>query len=106
AIQVNLSDIYAMNGTATQVTVSIGLSSRFTLEAVEELYSGILLACDKYKVDLVGGDTSSSAQGLVISVTSIGSVEADKAVFRDGANVGDLICVSGDLGGAYVGLQL
>lgn len=106
AIQVNLSDIYAMNGMASQVTVSIGLSSRFTLEAIEEIYAGILLACEKYEVDLVGGDTSSSAQGLVISVTSIGSVEADKAVFRDGANVGDLICVSGDLGGAYVGLQL
>lgn len=106
AIQVNLSDIYAMNGTATQVTVSIGISSKFPLEAVEELYLGISIACEKYGIDLVGGDTSSSKQGLVISVTSIGYVDEDKVCYRDGAQEGDLICVSGDLGGAYIGLQL
>ena len=106
AIQVNLSDIYAMNGMATQVTVSLGFSSRFPLEAVEELYSGMLLACDKYKVDLVGGDTTSSKQGLVISVTSIGYADEAEIVYRNTAQEGDLLCVSGDLGGAYMGLQL
>src|SRR5476651_1854913 len=106
AIQVNLSDIYAMNGTASQVTVSLGFSSKFPLEAVEELYSGMLLACDKYNVDLIGGDTSSSKQGLVISVTSIGYADEKDVVYRNTAGEGDLICVSGDLGGAYVGLQL
>src|SRR6201991_4657999 len=106
AIQVNLSDIYAMNGTATQVTVSIGISSKFPLEAVEEFYEGIYLACEKYNVDLVGGDTSSSKQGLVISVTSIGYADEKDVVYRSGAEEGDLICVSGDLGGAYTGLQL
>jgi len=106
AIQVNLSDIYAMNGTASQVTVSIGISSKFPLDAVEELYEGIYLACDNYNIDLVGGDTSSSKQGLVISVTSIGYADEKDVVYRSGAEEGDLICVSGDLGGAYVGLQL
>jgi len=106
AIQVNLSDIYAMNGTASQVTVSIGMSSKFPLEAIEELYNGIYLACEKYNVDLVGGDTSSSKQGLVISVTSIGYADEKDVVYRNGAQEGDLICVSGDLGGAYTGLQL
>src|ERR1700712_5409383 len=106
AIQVNLSDIYAMNGTATQVTVSIGMSSKFPIEAIEELYEGIYIACEKYGVDLVGGDTTSSKQGLVISVTSIGYADPGDVVYRDGAQEGDLICVSGDLGGAYVGLQL
>ncbi|HUH33504.1 MAG TPA: thiamine-phosphate kinase [Daejeonella sp.] len=106
AVQANLSDIYAMNGTATQVTVSIGISSKFPLEAVEELYMGITIACEKYGIDLVGGDTSSSKQGLVISVTSIGYADEDKICYRDGAKEGDLICVSGDLGGAYIGLQL
>lgn len=106
AVQVNLSDICAMNGTASQITFSIGLSSKFPLEAVEELYEGALLACKKYKVDLIGGDTSASKQGLVISVTSIGYADADEVVYRNGAQDGDLICVSGDLGGAYVGLQL
>ncbi|MBC7913496.1 MAG: thiamine-phosphate kinase [Pyrinomonadaceae bacterium] len=106
AVQVNLSDIYAMNGTASQITVSLGLSSKFPIEAVEELYSGILLACDKYKIDLVGGDTSSSKQGLVISVTSIGYADEADICYRNTANEGDLICVSGDLGGAYMGLQL
>ncbi|WP_295648142.1 thiamine-phosphate kinase [uncultured Mucilaginibacter sp.] len=106
AIQVNLSDIYAMNGTASQVTVSLGFSSKFPLEAVEELYSGMLLACDKYEIDLVGGDTTSSKQGLVISVTSLGYADENDIVYRNTAIEGDLICVSGDLGGAYMGLQL
>ncbi len=106
AIQVNLSDIYAMNGIASQVTVSIGLSSRFPLEIIEELYEGIQLACKKFGVDLVGGDTSASKQGLVISVTSIGHANEKDICYRDGAQEGDLICVSGDLGAAYVGLQL
>jgi len=106
AVQVNLSDIYAMNGMASQITFSIGLSSKFPLEAIEELYEGALLACKKYNIDLIGGDTSASKQGLVISVTSVGFVEKDRVVYRSGAQEGDLICVSGDLGGAYVGLQL
>ena len=106
SVQVNLSDIYAMNGTATQVTVSIGISSKFPLEAVEEFYEGIYLACEKFNVDLVGGDTTSSRQGLVISVTSIGYADEKDIAYRNTANEGDLICVSGDLGGAYVGLQL
>src|SRR5690606_1720388 len=106
AVQVNLSDIYAMNGIASQITFSIGLSSKFPLEAVEEIYEGALIACKKYNVDLVGGDTSASAQGLVISVTSIGYADTDKIAYRSGAKDGDLLCVSGDLGGAYVGLQL
>lgn len=106
AIQVNISDIYSMNGTASQVTVSLGLSSKFSLEAVEELYSGMILACEKYKVDIVGGDMSSSKQGLVISVTSIGYADEKTICYRSGANEGDLLCVSGDLGAAYVGLQL
>jgi len=106
AIQVNLSDIYAMNGMASQVTVSIGISSKFPLEAVEELYEGIYLACEKFNVDLVGGDTTSSRQGLVISVTSIGYADEKDITYRNTAKEDDLICVSGDLGGAYVGLQL
>jgi len=106
AVQVNLSDIYAMNGIATQITVSIGLSSRFPIEAIEEIYEGIYIACTKYGVDLVGGDTTASKQGLVISVTSIGYADTEDIVYRDSAGEGDLICVSGDLGGAYVGLQL
>lgn len=106
AVQVNLSDIYAMNGTASQITFSLGISSKFPLEAVEELYQGVLLACDQYKVDLIGGDTSSSKQGLVISVTSIGYADEADVTYRNTADEGDLVCVSGDLGGAYVGLQL
>lgn len=106
AVQVNLSDIYAMNGMASQITFSIGLSSKFPLEAVEEIYEGALIACKKYKVDLVGGDTSASKQGLVISVTSIGYADEEDIVYRNGAQEGDLICVTGDLGGAYMGLQL
>lgn len=106
AVQVNLSDIYAMNGTASQITFSIGLSSKFPLEAVEEIYQGALIACKKYNVDLIGGDTSASVQGLVISVTSIGFADEDQIAYRSGAQEGDLLCVSGDLGAAYVGLQL
>ncbi|RZM23308.1 MAG: thiamine-phosphate kinase [Pedobacter sp.] len=106
AVQVNLSDIYAMNGVATQITVSIGISSKFPLEAVEEIYKGIELACNKFNIDVIGGDTSSSKQGLVISITSIGHAEKKDVVYRNGAGEGDLICVSGDLGGAYVGLQI
>ncbi|KLT64621.1 thiamine-phosphate kinase [Pedobacter sp. BMA] len=106
AVQVNLSDIYAMNGKASQITFSLGLSSKFPLEAVEEIYKGVELACNKYNIDLIGGDTSSSKQGLVISVTSIGYADADKIAYRNGAQEHDLLCVSGDLGGAYVGLQI
>lgn len=106
AVVVNLSDIYAMNGKPTQITVSIGLSSRFSLEAVDELYTGILLACEKYNVDLVGGDTTSSLTGLTISVTAIGEADEDAIVYRNGAKETDLICVSGDLGAAFLGLQL
>lgn len=106
AVQVNLSDIYAMNGVATQITVSIGLSSKFPLEAVEEIYKGIELACNKFNIDLIGGDTSTSKQGLVLSITSIGHAEKADVTYRNGAGEGDLICVSGDLGGAYVGLQI
>lgn len=106
SIVVNLSDIYAMNATPKQVTVSIGVSSKFSLEAVEELYSGMLLACNRYEVDLIGGDTSSSKQGLVISVTAIGEANAEDLVYRSGAKVNDLLCVTGDLGGAYTGFQL
>lgn len=106
AVVVNLSDICAMNARPEQVTVSIAISNRFSLEAIEELYSGILLACEKYQVDLVGGDTTSSTSGLVISVTAIGTASADEVVLRSGARPTDLICVSGDLGGAYLGLQI
>ncbi len=104
AIVVNLSDIYAMNGTPRQVIVGLGLSSRFPLEAVEELYAGMKLACDKYQVDLVGGDTSNSKQGLVLSVTAIGDVAKDAVVYRGPVKEKELLCVSGDLGGAYAGL--
>ena len=103
---VNFSDVYAMNGTPRQITVSLGISSRFTVEHMEELYSGIRLACEIYGVDLVGGDTTSSRQGLVISITCIGEAESDKVVSRSGAKDTDFICVSGDLGAAYMGLQL
>ena len=106
AVVVNLSDIYAMNGTPKQITVSIAISNRFSVEAVEEIYSGIYLACTNYGVDLVGGDTSASRQGLVISVSVIGEVQENKVVYRSGAKENDLLVVSGDLGGAYMGLQL
>lgn len=103
---VNFSDIYAMNGTPRQITVSLGISKRFTVEHIEELFAGIRLACEIYGVDLVGGDTSASNQGLVISITCIGDAPEDKIVYRSGAHDTDLICVSGDLGAAYMGLQL
>lgn len=106
AIVTNLSDIYAMNAMATQVTVSIAISNRFSVEALEELYAGIKAACDTYKVDLVGGDTSSSLSGLLISVTALGSAPKEELVYRSGAQVGDIICVSGNLGAAYLGLQI
>lgn len=106
AIICNLSDIYAMNGTPKQVVVSIAVSNRFSLEAVEELYAGINLACNHYKVDLAGGDTTSSVSGLVISVTAIGTAAKNQVVYRNSANENDLICVSGDLGAAFLGLQL
>ena len=106
SVIVNLSDIYAMNADPRQILVSIAISNRFKLAALEELYAGMLMACKKYNVDLVGGDTSSSKQGLVISVTSIGYADEKDIVYRNGAHEGDLICVSGDLGGAYTGLQL
>ncbi len=103
---VNFSDIYAGNGRPTQITVSLGISSRFTVEHIEELYDGIRLACKQYGVDIIGGDTSASHQGLVISITCLGEVAKGKAVGRGGAHDTDLICVSGDLGAAYMGLQL
>ena len=106
AIAVNVSDIAAMYAKPTQVTVNIALGARYTVEAVEELYEGIRLACENYKVDLVGGDTTSSRAGLVISVTAIGEVAKGEAVVRSGAQVNDLICVTGDLGAAYLGLQV
>lgn len=106
AVVVNISDIYAMNGKPTQITVSMGISNRFSLEALQELYEGIALACQRYGVDLVGGDTCSSKQGLIISITAIGVAEKDLVVYRNGAKEGDLICVSGDLGAAYLGLQI
>lgn len=103
---VNFSDIYAMNGTPRQITVSLGISKRFSIEDLEELYSGIRLACDVYGVDLVGGDTSASMTGLTISITCLGEGERGKVTYRNGARETDLICVSGDLGAAYMGLQL
>jgi len=103
---VNLSDIYAMNATATQITVSIAVSNRFPLEAIEELYAGIALACKKYKVDLIGGDTTSSTTGLLISITAIGEATEENLAYRKGAKPNDLLVVSGDLGGAYMGLQV
>ena len=106
AAVVNFSDIYAMNGTPRQITVSLGVSSRFTVEHLEQLYAGIRKACEVYGVDLVGGDTTASRSGLVISITVIGDAPKDKVVLRSGANDTDLICVSGDLGAAYMGLQL
>lgn len=106
AVVVNLSDIYAMNATPTQITLSIGISNRFSLEALNEFYEGVYFACEKYGVDLIGGDTSSSQKGFIISVTAIGEVAPDQFIKRSTASKGDLICVSGDLGGAYLGLTL
>jgi len=106
SVIVNLSDIYAMNAIPKQITVSIALSNRFSVEALEEIYFGIKTACDAYGVDLIGGDTTSSKSGLVISITALGVGEEDKLTYRSGAKSGDLICVSGDLGASYLGLQL
>ena len=103
---VNFSDIYAMNGQPKQITVSLGISKRFSVEDLEDFYEGLQLACEVYAVDLVGGDTTSSLTGLTISITCIGEGEKDKIVYRNGAKDTDLICVSGDLGAAYMGLQL
>jgi len=106
SVVVNLSDIYAMNATPTQITVSIAFSNRFSLEALDELYEGIYIACEKYNVDLIGGDTSSSTKGLIISVTALGEVTPNKFVTRSGAQKGDLLCVTGFLGGSFLGLTL
>jgi len=106
AVVVNISDIIAMNATPTQILLNISISNRFSLEALEEFYEGVYIACEKYNVDLVGGDTASSPKGLTISITAIGEVVENQHVTRSGAQVGDLICVTGDLGAAYLGLQL
>lgn len=106
AIMVNLSDVYAMNATPKQVTVSIAVSNRFPVEALEELYSGIELAANLYKVDVIGGDTTSSTSGLVISITALGSAKEEDVVYRSGAKPNDLLVVTGDLGAAYMGLQV
>lgn len=103
-VVVNLSDVYAMNATPTQITLSIGISNRFGVEALDEFYEGVYAACEKYGVDLVGGDTASSQKGFIISVTAIGEITPEKFVKRSGAKKGDLLCVSGDLGAAYIGL--
>src|SRR5690606_34664717 len=106
AVAVNVSDIVAMNGRAQQVTVSIALSNRFSVEAVDALYEGIKAACDNYSIDLVGGDTTSSSSGLIVSVTAIGRVAKNRIAYRSGAKENDIICVTGDLGGAFAGLQV
>ena len=106
AVIVNLSDVYAMNATASQITISIAVSNRFPVEALEELYAGIQAAASLYKIDVIGGDTTSSTSGLVISITALGQVEAEKVTRRDTAKEGDLLVVSGDLGAAYLGLQV
>ena len=106
AVMVNLSDIYAMNGTPRQITVSLAISKRFSVEDMEELYAGMRLACEAHHVDIIGGDTTSSLTGLAISITAIGDVSKEKVVYRNGARETDLICVSGNLGAAYMGLQL
>ena len=106
AVVVNLSDIYAMNAIPQQITFSVGVSNRFSVEAMDELYAGVKAACELYSVDLIGGDTSSSSKGMVISVTAIGRTDKDKIVYRNGAKPGDLICVTGNLGAAYLGLQI
>ena len=105
AVAVNVSDIAAMNGVPQQITIGLGVSNRFSMEAVEAFYEGVRAACDNYKVDLVGGDTTSSQSGMVVSVTALGMVAHGNEVRRDGAQKGDIVCVTGDLGGAYIGLQ-
>jgi len=106
AAVVNISDIAAMNGVPKQMTVSLAVSSKFSAEALDELYAGVIMACEKYKVDLVGGDTSSNVKGLMISVSIIGEAKKDEIVYRSGARSGDLLCVTGDLGSAYIGLLI
>jgi thiamine-monophosphate kinase len=106
AVVVNLSDVYAMNAIPKQITVSLAVSNRMSIEGLEELYEGILLACNIYGIDLVGGDTTSSTSGLIISITALGEANKEELVYRNGAKENDLICVSGDLGGAFMGLQL
>jgi thiamine-monophosphate kinase len=106
SVIVNLSDIYAMNATPTHITISIAFSNRFSVEALDEFYEGVYAACEKYGVDLIGGDTSTSQKGFIISVTALGEVSPDKFVTRSGAKNGDLVCVSGDLGSAFLGLTL
>jgi thiamine-monophosphate kinase len=106
SVAVNVSDICAMNGTAKQITVGLAMSNRFTVEALEELYEGIKLACEHYGVDLVGGDTTSSVSGLMLSITVLGEVEKDAITYRSGAKINDLVVCTGDLGSAYLGLQL
>ena len=106
SVVVNISDIYAMNATPTQIVISLAFSNRFSLEALDEFYAGVYAACDEYNVDLVGGDTSTSQRGFVISITAIGEVTPDKYVKRSGAKPNDLICVSGELGGAFLGLTI
>ena len=106
SVAVNVSDICAMNGKATQITVGLGISSRFAIEDIEEFYAGVRAACEHYKVDLVGGDTCASMNGLMIAITCIGEAEEKDIVYRKGAKVNDLICVTGNLGSAYLGLQL
>ena len=106
AVAVNVSDIAAMNAIPTQITISLAISNKFSLQAIDEFYAGVKAACEQYNVDLVGGDTSSSAAGVFISVTAIGTAKKDKIVYRSGAQDKDIVCVTGDLGGAYVGLQV
>lgn len=106
AVIVNLSDICAMNAIPRHITVSVAISNRFSVEAMEELYEGIRIACEAYEVDLVGGDTTSSPKGLTISITALGTVAADRITYRNGARPGDILCVTGDLGAAYLGLQI
>lgn len=106
AVAVNVSDIAAMNGRPEQILISLGLSNRFSVEAIDAFYEGVNAACKNYGVDLVGGDTTSSASGLIISITALGKAKKEKVVYRSGAQVNDIICVTGDLGGAYIGLQI
>jgi len=106
SVSVNLSDIYAMNATPKQITISLAISNRFSVEALEELYAGFMMACKKHNVDIIGGDTTTSKSGLVISITAIGEADSEDLVYRNTAKEGDLLCVTGDLGAAYVGLQL
>lgn len=106
AVVVNLSDVYAMNAIPKQILVSFAISNRFSVEAVEEIYEGIKLACERYQVDIIGGDTTASSKGMIISITAIGEQSAEKIVYRNTAKEGDLLCVSGDLGAAYIGLKM